>query len=201
MAVSDVTVFGLVAGIHFITDLGVGVPHGHTVTIPADKANKSKDLWRAIGQKYICLIQSGPYVQRNVIIPPGSTEPVAAAPDPSLAARQQALEEENKRLREALEKQRQDALAAEQRATVKLDTILELLRTQGPSTTTIVQVQGNGGPLVRAAVPEDNTPTFIPATIRPENTESRIEAKKTESDSTLSGASDKLRELRRKAKP
>ena len=66
MAAGDITVFGLVSGIHLIEDIRVGVAHGCTVTIPVEKAQKSKDLWRALGQKCICLIQSGPYANRSV---------------------------------------------------------------------------------------------------------------------------------------
>jgi hypothetical protein len=205
MSAGDVTVFGLVVGTHVLTDIGMDVPHGHTVTIPAAKAQKSKDLWRAISQKCIFLIQSGPYAHRNVdvtgtYVPPPPVHQFTA--DPAMSDRQQALEDENRQLKETLIRQRQEAEAAEKRQQGKLDSILELLRS-GAATHTIVMSQGvQGAPGQPRATPiEDDAPTFIPAVIRPENAETRIEAKKAESDSTLSGASDKLRELRRKAKP
>ena len=126
--------------------------------------------------------------------------PTQASADRSVQDRQQALEEENRQLRETLAKQRQDAQEAEGRQQAKLDSILDLLRS-GALNAPAPQVQYIQMPLGQQPRVVDDAPTFIPTTIRPEHAETRIEAKKTESDSTLSGASDKLRELRRKAKP
>ena len=198
---SDVTVFGLVSGTHVIEDLGMSVPHGHTITIPADKAQKSKDLWRAIGQRNLFLIQSGPYLHRTVNVAAGAIPPAPThvPMDKSFLDRQRALEEENQQLRDALQRQRLEAQSAEQRQQAKLDTILDMLKTGIP--TMGVQAAPGSSPQAPTRAVADDAPTFIPAVIRPEPVESRIEAKHAESDTTLSGASDKLRELRRKPKP
>jgi len=196
MATGDITVFGLVSGIHVIEDIGMSVPHGHTITIPGEKANKSKDLWRAIGQKSLCLIQSGPFAQRTVNVTPAGYSQVSA--DKALIDRQQLLEDENRQLREAVERQRQEARMAETLQQEKLDSILKLLQAGIPMSANHIPSGVPASAPGPSIPPSDDAPTFIPKMIRPENAETRIDAHKTESDSTLGGASDKLRELRRR---
>jgi hypothetical protein len=49
----DMRVIGLVHGTHVLEDIGMDVPYGVTVYIPADKAMRSKDLHRAISTRCI----------------------------------------------------------------------------------------------------------------------------------------------------
>ncbi len=187
MTTGDVRVFGLVAGTHVIEDIRMDVPHGREVIIPADKAVRSKDLYRAIGQKCIFLLPSQPGPQH--------TAPVSHVRDDVLQERNQfleqrcrQLEEENKQLRESF----RAAMAQQDR----LDTILRAV--QAVKLPETIFVNGHGAPASQE-IADGTAPQFIPTEIAPKGeVESRIDVnRKTGDAASISDAVDKLRKLRK----
>lgn len=194
---SDVTVVGVIAPSCFLQDIQTDVPHMQSVTIPADKAHYSKDLWRAISAKQVFRLQPG-----QAIVRPGQTSGPSAS-ERDLRERADRLEQENVGLRKqiadqnaALAGQADDfkrAMAAQQE---RLDSILKLLA-NGVAVAQPV-ASGSGPRVVMSDVVADEIPTFIPAVITPEKAEARIETRRSEADNPdLAGAAGKLRELRR----
>lgn len=187
MSTGDIKVIGLVMGTHVLEDIGMDVPHGATVTIPADRATRSKDLWRAISQKLLFQIQTGPgsgYVPTppRALPVPGD---VLQARVHELEARNKRLEEENKTLR--------DALQASLAQSSKFDAIMVAIQQQG-----LAPRVGAIGPVVGVDVADGTAPQFIPAEIAPKGAETRIDVVKKESgDSDVSAAAGQLRKLRK----
>lgn len=182
----DVTVFGLMVPTCVIVDIGMDVPHGRTIVVPAEKAHVSKDLWRLIGQKCLFQMRSGPYAPQ----PPMSQ--VARIP-----AQQERLEVENAELRETLVRQQQEFQAAQKESKDKLDAILLLLQSGALATGSQAMMSGAKAGLTSSGV-DGSAPSFIPTTITPENAQARIESKKEESASSATSSASKLRELRKK---
>lgn len=191
----DITVFGLTMPTYVIQDIQMDVPHGLTVTIPADLANRSKDLWRGISARQLFQIRTTP-----------NSHPTTSTPSPAereLRDKCAQLETENTDLRRQLaesnaariaqQAESQKALLAQQD---KLTTIIEMIS----KTTFPVLGPVSGHPLPGVATIVGDAPTFIPSVITPENAEARIETKQAEAENTLAGASSKLRELRQKPK-
>lgn len=189
----DITVLGLVGGSHFIEDIQTEVPLGHQVTIPADKALRSKDLWRGISSRQLFQIRVLP----NQPPTPPSVDP---AIEQDLRTKVQRLEVENQALRDQLTNQQmmmvtqqaesQKAMIAQQS---RLDDIVRMLST-GIQVTHVATGTTTANPGV-----VDEIPAYIPSVITPEVAETRIETKMEEAqNSGLSGAAGKLRELRGK---
>lgn len=174
---------GLKFGSCLIADIGVDVPHGQLVNIPADRAMQSKDLYRALSQRYITRFTGG----ANPLLPEVT----------ALRARVQALEEENRSLREQIAarpiKVAPVTPHAEPLAQDKLDTILALLQ-QRP-----VQTPLSYGASPLAVVTDLAPPPFIPSKIRPEEMPSEhIQTESYSSEAgSVTGAAARLRELRR----
>jgi len=180
-----------------LRDLALDVPHGETVTIPANRAYKSKDLWMALGQRQ--LFRLNPGGPGNKPIAPPQAPPVITVPHPAQVTPVQsqpspvevALVEENEALKNALSAQ-----------SIKLDSILSLL--QAGISASVIQASIN--PPVQQVPSKresgavfSDIPTFIPSNITPEGSESRIEMKPSETlKSDVSGAAEKLRALRQK---
>jgi hypothetical protein len=179
----DITVLGMTMGIHMLEDLRIGVPHGMLVTIPAEQALTSRDLWRAISQRQIFRIHGGG-IHAPVSVPP------AAPPTSDVVPR---LMEENQQL--------QTALAAQ---LAQHEAVMAQLKAQAAAIQALTQVVAAqprvaGGPSAPATASDVDTtaPTFIPANIKPDSVEVHIETTRTESDgSDISGNRDKLRRLR-----
>jgi len=181
---SDVQVVGLVPETVSLADIGMDVPHGIVVRVPADKASNSKDLWRAINQHRIFRLMAGPIA----VVP-------AAAPAPVADSRLVEVERENAELRAALALKGQE-LQAER---ARMDEVLTLLRGLGvPMAGHIMAV-----PRVTAApkpsdVVEIETPTFIPSTIKGDMSDSRVTVEEGGSEGgSVSDARSALRRLRR----
>jgi hypothetical protein len=187
MSAGDVRVFGLVAPQHVIEDIAIVVPHGREIVIPADKAGRSKDLYRAINQKCIFKLPDPPA--------PVHQAPITHVKDDILQqrcqfleARNRLLEEENAGLRESLR------AAMSQQA--QLDSILQAVKN--------VTVVGGYGVAPVAAAPREEladgtAPQFIPGDIAPKNAEARIDLVTTEADdsSSVSDAAARLRKMRK----
>ena len=179
---SDVIVFGGTMGGHFIEDINVHVPQNMTVVIPAEQAIRSHDLWRALSQRTLFRLHHGP--------PPGPmTMPALVTASIDVSAQSRELQEtlaEQKELTAALRKQ-----MAEQSAL--LETLVHAL----------AQVQGQTAQVSSSEPRRDkasaqDVPTFIPATIKPENAETRINANMGEAeDSGLAESRSRLRNFRK----
>jgi hypothetical protein len=193
----DVKVFGLTPGTYVLSDIGMDVPQGVTVTIPGAKAYASKDLWRAISQKCVFHLSSGPSVA------PGSpVKPNTEMED--LRGQLKALTDENARLREALAAKVSEAPlpsivpAADSQVQAKLDDIMALLRAGGPLPAGYRP--GVDSPVGNGLV-SGETPTFIPSTIKPGDVDVvQISTTPEESNGAgIGGAASALRKLRKGA--
>lgn len=190
MSQGDVRVFGLVAGTHVLEDIGMDVPHGREVVIPADKASRSKDLWRAIGQKCIFRLPDQPVPQHAAPVT-FIRDDVLQERNSFLEQRNKQLEEENRQLRESL----RQAMAQQDR----LDTILQAIQTMPTPST--VYVNGGSAPAApKDEIADGTAPQFIPAEIAPKDAETRIDTKREATDSSgVSAAADRLRKMRKQA--
>lgn len=185
----NVSVVGLVPEPVQLPDIGYDVPHGIVVHIPTEKANNSKDLWRALAQRRVFRLQGGPFTP-NV---------AATGPDPEveqLRARVAELETENAQLRAELSR-KVDVPPPPELAPDKLDEILRLLKQGGAVAPGATRAAGPVAAPV-AAVVEVDAPAFVPATIRGEAVEARVEVQETASEGGgLTDAKNALRKLRR----
>jgi hypothetical protein len=187
MTTGDIRVIGLVAGTHQIEDIQRDVPHGMTVTIPAELAVRSKDLWRGIYQK--CLFQ--------LPTAAAAPAPMASVPDPErprleayirdLESQLRTMAAENMSLREELRRGSQDQ-------TQKLDSILAALANgaalAGPS--------GAAKPMFqREEVADGSAPTFLPSQIKPKDVDVRIYIQGESSQADVSGMAERLRKVRK----
>jgi hypothetical protein len=185
MSTGDVRVFGLVTPTHVLEDICMDVPHGREVVIPADKANRSRDLYRAISQKCVFKLPDLP--------PPAHVAPVTYLRDDvlqernhHLETRNKHLEEENAQLREALKE------ALSQRT--QLDAILAAVHNVKIPT---VMVAGQAA-APRTDVADGTAPQFIPEEIAPKDAAVRIDRVAQEADSAgISDAAAKLRKMRK----
>lgn len=181
---SDIRVIGLVMGTHVIEDIAMDVPHGVTVTIPADKAAISKDLWRGIGQKCMFQLPSAP--------PPAHVPIQRMADDTPLHERIHALQERNKQLEEENQALKEGLRTSQQDQQRKLDSILSAIQTGA-----FVQRAGKGVGILATELADGQAPTFIPSEIRPKEAETRIESRKEEAEGAgISGAVERLRKMR-----
>lgn len=189
----DIHVFGLVAGTHLLEDIGMDVPHGKTVTIPAEKAGRSKDLWRAISQKLLFKVPgpNGAYLPQTHVAPPHAVkDDVLQSRVQFLEIRTKQLEDENAQLRAAL----QAAFSQKE----SLDAILAAI--EGVKRTPVVVMGGQSLPAARAVeeLADGAAPQFIPEQIAPKDASTRIDLVKQESTAPeLSDAATRLRKLRR----
>lgn len=189
---NSIKVLGLVTGEHHLDDLNITIPHNVVVEIPIEQALVSKDLWRAISQRLIFKLH-GPAER---VIAPQTARPAPPPPAPVPAVddeRIRSMERENANLRQQLASQND-----------KLDAILTALQQRpvvvqqivsGPPTGTVKQAA------VMSDVVDDAPPMFIPSTIKPEITDSKIEIEKSESEgSALSTVGQRLKALREQKK-
>lgn len=192
MMVGDVTVVGLDTSTVVLLDIGMDVPHRVVVTVPADRATLSKDLWRAISQRRLFQLHAGPATQAPVrpVVPPMASD--------AWQNKCRALEAENAQLRSRVAELEAHVcpVVPTSDPTGKLDEILALLRSGG----TVVAV--GQAPAARAeqkGVVEVDVPAFIPTEIKPKDIEGRMaEVQSETSEATnLGSAASALRKFRR----
>lgn len=176
---NDVRVHGVLMTSVLIEDIAMDVPHGITVTIPADKAAKSKDLWRLLSQRQLFRLNAGPFQDFPTPTPPPGPSPETE----QLREQVRLLSERNRVLENTLGSQGG-----------KLDAILGLLEN--------VSFGAAAQPDRPAARPSEvvdaGVPTFIPSQIKPENVESHVEVQsETSEGSAIAGAGEALRRLRK----
>ncbi len=183
----DVRVFGLVTGTHVLEDIAMDVPHGREVVIPADKAARSRDLYKAIGQKCIFRLPDQPtatYVAPVTHV----RDDVVQERNQFLEKRNRQLEEENAQLRESL----RVAMTQQDR----LDTILQAI--QAVKLPEFVHVNGQAAPVAaRPEIADGTAPQFIASEIAPKNADTRIGVQVEEGDFSVADASERLRKLRK----
>lgn len=195
----DVQVLGLVMGGHHLEDIGITVPQGQAVTIPADKAVVSRDLHRAISQRLVFPLHPGP-----------GALPVVFAKDDGERQRQveiltqevSRLREENLRLKQEVAQLKQEVFLPKDTSDPRLDEILNLVK----SITSLPNTVLKGAPVPvevpRVTLPgvvEVETPQFIPSQIRPDGVETHIEPTREVSDGAgVGGAVSALRKLRQR---
>lgn len=187
----DVTVLGLHPGTCVLEDIGMDVPNGTSVTIPADKALRSKDLNRCISQRMLFRLDNG-----TVLVPKSMPHPLSVELD-DLRLRCRLLEEENQKLRVIISQHE-----ASQQG--KLDAILTLLQS-GVSVTSLIPRESiltpsTGQGTGTSGVVEMEAPAFVPSKIRPDDFgTAHVQLEKTSSDSGLSEAASRLREIRKQS--
>lgn len=209
--VGDVTVVGLDPTTTVLRDIRMDVPHRVVVTIPADLATISKDLWLAISQRRLFQLHAGatgPNPVRPTLAPSVIHE--------TWQDRCRYLESENAQLKAALQQNEpktvqvihetvpvSPAIPAEKLEKLEmLDEILSLLKSgaltvAAPAAATSRAVS----PTVRTtAVVDVDVPAFIPTEIKPKDVEGRIVEvqSETSTSSTLGSAANALRQFRKK---
>jgi hypothetical protein len=185
MTTGDITVLGMTVGLHMIEDIATGVPHGMVVSIPAEMALRSKDLWRAISQKQVFRLTTGS-LHAPMVLPPTAADPVPR------------LIDENQQLQAALSAQQTQNAEVMAQLKAQADAIRALTETLANAPRTVV-VQGNAAPNAapNAAFVDGSAPAFIPSTIKPESAEVRIETRVEEAEGADIGSNrDRLRRLR-----
>lgn len=187
-------VLGLVHGTHVIEDIGMDVPYGVTVTIPAEKAARSKDLHRAISSRCVFPLPSTATVTTPTI---NKAQEDALRRIVELEAETQRLQGDLQRLRQENDQQKAKLEVASQATGLndgKLDAILAAIQSGA-----VLRGSGGAAQAVRAEdLVDGEAPLFIPSEIKLKDVESRIEVRTDEASSTgISDASDALRKLRR----
>jgi len=206
---SDVVVTHVRTGTWLIEDIGIDVPHGVIVTIPADKALQSKDLWRAISQRILFRFHPGPIHKEA----PAPSAPVAAPaplpklPDatPYLAPEQiaRALSEHGDFLREALDMRDSSlhAVLLSQQETIKSlqDSLRDIMT--AVQERTVAAARGHESAAGPARSPDQvstEVPMFIPSTIKPKDVDEAHVNVQTDAQegSGVAGASSALRKMK-----
>lgn len=195
MEIGGISVVGLAMGEHFLSDIQVVVPHRVPVYIPAEKALRSKDLYRALSQGTIFKLDGGTgYVQR---------------PDTKDSAGVAVLKQENERLsRELAVAQQQIALLKEQLQAPsaiqsQMTSIMEALGRIEATPKVVTQVMSGtqSTPTVEATgVVGGEVPMFLPDMSMPDTAEVRLNIQQSVSEDSVTGAASTLRALRGKTK-
>lgn len=205
--VGDVTVVGLDPSTAVLRDIRMDVPHRVVVTIPADLATVSKDLWLAISQRRLFQLHAGAT----------STNPVRPFVSPTVVQeswqeRCRHLELENARLKAALAQSAVEPKvvqvgyktpAAPATPTDKLDKLDEILSLLKSGALTVAALSGSRGSTIGSVrtigVVEVDVPAFIPTEIKPKDIEGRLVevSSETSDSSSLGSAADALRRFRK----
>lgn len=162
-----------------LEDIKVHVPHGVAIYIPADKAYKSKDLWRSVQQGRVFQLTGGAGL---AVEPPPASE-IRVDVDKA------DLEAENKKLRRQLgeTKRQKDALQQSLQAMQgQLNSILGVLgriENREVPLITVAVPQGDSPQAPVKVQPEPNlavggdVPAFIPDNLAPEDAKANIDVK------------------------
>jgi hypothetical protein len=203
---SDVVVTHVRTGTWLIEDIGVDVPNGVIITIPADRALHSKDLWRAIAQRVLFRFHPGsihkgaplPTAQESLPKLPETTSYNA----PEVLVR--ALNEHGEFLREALDMRDisiHSVLMAQQKAIEGVQGTLQEIKAlllERPVATTVVLRHGDRPPGQQQAAVVTETPMFIPSVIKPTDVQDASISVQTDAQegSSVAGAASALRKLK-----
>lgn len=205
---ADMTVVGLVHDSHIIEDIGIIVPKGTAVAIPGHLTIRSKDLYRALTQRFIMQLHRLPPsahgAQAAGSLSQAETarlqDEVARLTNQNLAlvARGETLETELASTRGKLDSV-QAELAKKNAETSKLDDILSAIRDRPQVINQVVQGSSVGSPMVPQERVSSDTPHFIPSQIRSDTTGERIFVEEsTSTTSNVADAANRLAALRKK---
>lgn len=203
---SDIVVANVRTGICMIEDIGVDVPHGVIVTIPADKALHSKDLWRYISQGILFRFHPGA-IHKGV----APEAPSAPAPLPDLPTQTpykspevlvQALYDHGELLRQALDSRdvavHAVLLAQHHTLTEMRQSLLDVqaLLKDRPGQ---VIIRASGEQVAASTAVSGEVPMFIPSTIKPTDIDDAHVNIETDSQegSGVAGAASALRKIRK----
>ncbi len=192
---NDVRVIGVKTGTILIADIAVDVPHGVVVSIPAEKAHVSKDLYRYISQKLLFQVHPGPV---NGPLPRALPDmaPVVA-PTKAPQAREAALDAQVQLLRTALEEREQMFMAALAAQQDKLDKLVTAIAER--PVTIYNTTHTTPAPKQVVEGPSGDAPMFIPSTIKSKDMEdtSHVSVQSdSQENSSVSGAAAALKKLR-----
>jgi hypothetical protein len=193
---SDIRVVAVKTGIVFIEDIGVDVPYGNVVSIPAEQALRSKDLYRYLSQRVLFQLHAGavhgPSPMPLTDLP--KPEPAPPAPPPG-SQRDVALDQQVSMLRAALEQREAVFVAVLSAQQAQFAEVLEALRRQPQ--TIVVQATPHGAthPAL-SSMPSTDAPMFIPSEIKPKDVDARVNIESTSQESGVADASAALRRLR-----
>lgn len=196
MGTGDVTVLGMVADTHLIEDLGIWVQKGVAVTIPGHLTLVSKDLHRAISQRHLALIHNPstlPALRASAGLAKEEREKLESEIH-TLTAQVSALQDRNAYL-EATVTGLQAELRAQKDSAQKLDAILQAIQ-ERPLVTQVIQTSA-GAKVAAPEVVSGEAPMFIPSQIRPDNVEERVAVQEEQSESSVTSAADKLKQMRK----
>lgn len=185
MSDGGITVTKTTTGSLLLADIQVSVHHQVATYIPAEKALNSADLHRALNSKAIFQLTNSMPLK-------------TPAPDVS----RQALEDENRTLREALMRATQQSSATQLSVDSLKEQVQQLIATMGRLGSQPVVVQQVAGSVraVEAAteVVGGDAPMFIPDDIVPTSADVQVRVKEETSDgSEVSEAASRLRKLRK----
>ncbi len=185
-------------GVLPLRDIQVDVLPGVVTVIPAELALRSKDLYRAIGQRLLMQVHPGAIHEPLPRPMPPIPEPPAPLPGLTPSVREHVLEEEVRLLRDALERREQlllSVLVAQQGRLEALGTALQGLG-QG-----VARAPTTGFSAPAALPPSDvmgDAPLFIPSTIKPQDVEGSVSIRaNTQEGAGISAATEALRKARR----
>ena len=198
---SDIRVIAVKTGMVLIEDIGIDVPYGNVVSIPAEKALRSKDLYRLLSQRMLFQLHAGAVHGPNPL--PLADFP-KLEPSPPVAnaesRREGALEQQVSMLRAALEQRETVFVAALMSQQAQFAELLQAVRSQ-PQTVVVQAAPGAGpGTATRQpspnAMPSMDAPMFIPSEIKPKDVDARVTIESTSQESGVGDATAALRKLR-----
>lgn len=198
MKMSAIRVIGLVSGSHIVEDIGVSVPYGETVEIPGDTAHRSRDLWRAISQKSLVQVsmavtQQAQYVDLDRV---KRLEAYISELESKLSSAMTKIS-----TLEAAARETSKSPEPNSETESKLDLILKALQTSnglGLSHQAHIGVSHAFEKYGSKEIVDTSIPQFLPSEIVPKDLDVQLTAQEEASSSTgVSGASNKLRQLRK----
>lgn len=183
---TGMTVVGRVTGRHPIRDLRADVPYNVAVTFTNEQVLRSRDLQVAIQQGFVQVLDGSVHASNHLPPPPDSMPP---------DDRVEALERQNRELREELAAEREEkrALRASLEALQgRMGDVLAAVERIGAGQ--VVQyVQGAPGAAQEPVGEPD--PVFVPEVETVEG-ESQVAVKTSAGSTSVSGALDALKKLR-----
>lgn len=205
---ADVRVMAVKTGMVFLTDIGIDVPCGVVVTIPAEKALISKDLYRYINQKVLFQIHPGsihgplplplPPLPKPEPLPPPPVSPPAGVMREVQQLRE-ALEQREKTLGEALDRREHIFVAALMATQKKLDDVLLELQRRPAVSSLVPNTPMRPSIRVNEEGPSGEAPMFIPSEIGSKDYDSRVNITAESQESGVADAAAALRRLRQGA--
>lgn len=193
----------LVPGEVEIKDLSLLVGEGEVVTIPADKALDSQDLWRAVNQKLLFRIRQG-QASKGVTPPSDALQRVATLEreKADLEARAAGLQAQVEGLRRQVEERDGEIrvlrgmVASQPAPDPRLDAILADLQALKGRPAQVVVAQGSAMAPAPAPVVDPSLPIFLPTFEKPQD--ARVQVQETTSEGSTQSAQEALRKLRKK---